>query len=82
MPIVSYSEQDIEDIHKAGKLLSKIFKKVIPQIKPGRKVTDIVDSVEYLIKKNGAQTAFPCNLSANTDILPLGCKQRIRPSLR
>lgn len=63
---MSYTQEDLENLYKAGKLLSQIFKKIIPQIKPGKKVTAIVDSVEYLIEKFGAQTAFPCNLSANS----------------
>lgn len=63
---MSYSEEELENVRKAGELLAKIFKKIIPQIQPGKKVADIVDSVEFLIEKYGAQTAFPCNLSANT----------------
>ena len=34
---MSYTQEDLENLYKAGKLLSQIFKKIIPQIKPGKK---------------------------------------------
>ncbi|MHA2362427.1 MAG: type II methionyl aminopeptidase [Candidatus Hodarchaeales archaeon] len=62
---MSYTELDIENLHKSGDLLTKIFRKIVPQITPGRKVTDIVDSIELLVEKYDAQMAFPVNLSSN-----------------
>ena len=61
----SYSEQDIDNLVKAGEILGKIYKKILPQIKPGIKVADIVDSIELLITKSGAEPSFPPNLSVN-----------------
>jgi methionyl aminopeptidase len=61
-----YNEQELEDLRKAGKLLARIFKKLLPQITPGKKVADIVDSIELLIIKSGAELSFPPNISVNT----------------
>lgn len=62
----SYSTQDLENLFKAGEIHGKIFKKILPQIKPGMKIADIVDSIELLITKSGAAPSFPPNFSINT----------------
>lgn len=51
---------------KAGEILGKIYKKILPQIKPGMKIADIVDSIELLMIKSGATPSFPPNFSINT----------------
>ena len=61
-----YSTQDLENIFKAGEILGKIYKKILPQIKPGMKIADIVDSIELLIVKSGATPSFPPNFSINS----------------
>lgn len=64
----NYTKQDLEDLYKAGSILSKIFKKILPQIKVGMKIADIVDSIEILISKSNpdASLSFPPNISINT----------------
>ena len=64
--MTQYSEKDLDNLMKAGEILGKIYKKILPQIKPGMKIADIVDSIELLITKSGAQTSFPPNFSINT----------------
>jgi methionyl aminopeptidase len=64
--MTTYSTQDYENLHKAGEILGKIYKKILPQVTPGMKVADIVDSIELLITKSGAFPSFPPNLSVNT----------------
>ena len=66
MSNTSYTEQELEDLRKAGQILAKIFKKLLPQVQPGKKVADVVDSIELLIIKSGAKLSFPPNLSVNT----------------
>lgn len=61
-----FTEQDLEDLRKAGVLLSKIFKKILPQVQPGKRVADIVDSIEILVTRGGGELSFPPNLSVNT----------------
>lgn len=64
--MAQYSEKDLDNIFKAGEILGKIYKKILPQIKPGMKIADIVDSIELLITKSGAEPSFPPNFSINS----------------
>ena len=64
--IIEYSQTDLENLFKAGDVLSKIFKKILPQIKPGMKIADIVDSIELLTLKYDTLPSFPPNLSINS----------------
>lgn len=61
-----YSEKDLDNLMKAGEIMGRIYKKILPQIKPGMKIADIVDSIELLITKSGATPSFPPNFSVNT----------------
>ncbi len=66
MNLSQYTEKDLDNLLRAGEILGKIFKKILPQIKPGMKVADIVDSIELLITKSGAEPSFPPNFSINS----------------
>ena len=61
-----YTEQELENLRKAGEILGKIYKKILPQIQVGMKVADIVDSIEIMIMKSGAFPSFPPNLSLDS----------------
>ena len=61
-----YTESDLEDLRKSGKIVSEIFKKIKPLVSPGVKYTYIADSIEKTIRsQNGAKPAFPPNISSN-----------------
>ena len=55
----------IESYIEAGKLTSKIRDEASKMIKDGTLVLDLVNYVESEILKNGAEIAFPCNVSIN-----------------
>ncbi len=55
----------IESYIEAGKLTSKIRDEASKMIKDGALVLDLVNYVESEILKNGAEIAFPCNVSIN-----------------
>jgi methionyl aminopeptidase len=50
---------------KAGKIVSDIRGEASKMIKDGTLVIDLVEYVESEILKNGAEIAFPCNVSIN-----------------
>jgi methionyl aminopeptidase len=55
----------IESYIQAGKLASKIRSEASKMITDGALVLDLVTYVENEILKNGAEIAFPCNVSIN-----------------
>lgn len=55
----------MESYIQAGKLASKIRGEASKMIKDGALVLDLVTYVESEILKNGAEIAFPCNVSIN-----------------
>ena len=55
----------MESYIEAGKLTSKIRDEASKMIKDGALVLDLVNYVESEILKNGAEIAFPCNVSIN-----------------
>ena len=55
----------IESYIEAGKLTSKIRDEASKMIKDGTLVLDLVNYIESEILKNGAEIAFPCNVSIN-----------------
>lgn len=61
-----YSEQDLEDLRRGGKIVSTILKKIESLIVPGRKITEIVDVIEKSVRSQpDAMPAFPTCVSAN-----------------
>ncbi len=50
---------------KAGEIASSIMRDVIKRLKPGAKISDIVEFVEREIINRGGSLAFPCNVSIN-----------------
>ena len=55
----------MESYIQAGKIASKIRGEASKMIKDGALVLDLVNYVESEILKNGAEIAFPCNVSIN-----------------
>ncbi|MDT7875573.1 MAG: type II methionyl aminopeptidase [Sulfolobaceae archaeon] len=60
-------EYEIEILRKAGKIAAKARDEGAKLIRAGAKVYDICETVEKIIIENGAQPAFPCNLSINQE---------------
>ena len=61
-----YTDTDLEDLRRAGKIVSEIFKKIQPLIVPGVKYSYLADSIEKTIRsQNDARPAFPPNISSN-----------------
>ena len=55
----------IDSYIKAGKIVSDIRAEASKMIKEGTLILDLVEFVEGEILKNGAEIAFPCNVSLN-----------------
>lgn len=51
-------ENEINLIKQACQIAQEAFQELLPQIKPGVKERDLAIELEYLIKKNGAESAF------------------------
>ncbi len=51
----------------AGKLASAILRESAQEIRVGRSFLELVDSVESRVRENGADLAFPLNVSLNED---------------
>lgn len=59
-------EKDIlENYLRAGNIASSVREKSRDIVKVGKSLTEIVEEIESLIKKEGAQPAFPVNISIN-----------------
>jgi methionyl aminopeptidase len=51
----------------AGKLASAILRESAKEIRAGRSILELVDSMESRVRENGADLAFPLNVSLNED---------------
>lgn len=62
-------EQDekFEKTVEAGKILAQVREETKKKVKPGVKLLEIAEFVEGRIVELGAQPAFPCNISINSD---------------
>ena len=59
------NEEETGKYLKAGKVISKIRHDVLSKIKVGRKLLDIAEDIEKMIRDGGAKPAFPVNISIN-----------------
>ncbi len=57
----------IEKYIEAGKILRQVKEEAVKLIKPGVKLLEVAEFVENRIKELGAEPAFPCNISINSD---------------
>ncbi len=57
----------IEKYIEAGKILRQVREEAVKLIKPGVKLLEVAEFVENRIKELGAEPAFPCNISINSD---------------
>ncbi len=62
---------EVEEVHektiKAGEILKQVKEEVRPLVKPNTKLLEIAEFVENRIRELGAEPAFPCNISINSD---------------
>jgi methionyl aminopeptidase len=62
---------ELEEVHektiKAGEVLRKVKEEVVSRVKPDAKLLDVAEFVENRIRELGAEPAFPCNISINSD---------------
>ena len=62
---------DLEEVHektiKAGEILRQVKEEVKPLVKPEVTLLEIAEYVENRIRELGAEPAFPCNISINSD---------------
>ena len=59
---------DVLDTYiSAGKLASAILRESAQDIRVGRSFLELVESVEARVRENGADLAFPLNVSLNDD---------------
>ena len=54
-----------EDWVIAGRIIARVAKKIQGIVKPGKTLLEIAEEIEREIKKQGAELAFPVNLSMN-----------------
>lgn len=52
---------------KAGEILRQVREEAVKLIKPEVKILEVAEFVENRIRELGAEPAFPCNLSINSD---------------
>ena len=57
----------LEKYIEAGKILKQVKEEAIKLIKPGVKLLEVAEFVENRIRELGAEPAFPCNISINSD---------------
>jgi methionyl aminopeptidase len=55
----------MEKYEKAGKIVANVRKKAVDIVKPEMKVLDLINMIEGEIINQGANPAFPCNISIN-----------------
>jgi len=65
----------IEKNIEAGKILKQVKEEAVKLIKPGVKLLEVAEFVENRIKELGAEPAFPCNISINSDAAHFTPKQ-------
>lgn len=58
---------DLDKVRRAGAIAAKARDHGATLIQEGRKLLDVAEEVEALIRKEGAKPGFPCNLSIGTD---------------
>ncbi|KXB02437.1 hypothetical protein AKJ43_01700 [candidate division MSBL1 archaeon SCGC-AAA261D19] len=59
------SQEELKAYREVGKLAGKVREDVLELVKPGQKLLTIAEKAEDLIRKEGAEPAFPCNISLN-----------------
>jgi methionyl aminopeptidase len=52
---------------RAGKILRQVREEAIKLVKPDTKLLEVAEFVENRIRQLGAEPAFPCNISLNSD---------------
>ena len=60
------SEDEVEKLLKAGKILKAVREKSPRFVSEGAKIIDICESVEGEIRKLGGEPAFPCNVGIDS----------------
>ena len=60
-------DEAIKKTIKAGQILRQVREEAVKLIKPGVKILEVAEFVENRIRELGAEPAFPCNLSINSD---------------
>jgi methionyl aminopeptidase len=62
---------ELEEVHektiRAGKILKQVREEVTRLVKPEVKLLEVAEFVENRIRELGAEPAFPCNISLNSD---------------
>lgn len=60
-------EEILEKYRQAGKILSNVRKEAAKKIDVGVSLLEVADFAENLIREQGAEPAFPCNISRNDE---------------
>lgn len=58
-------DEEIQTYREVGKLTAEIREKAREMVTPGQQLLTVAEEVEKMIREEGAQPAFPCNLSIN-----------------
>lgn len=77
------SEDSFESYSRAGKIAKKVRREMSRVVRDGTPIIEVCEKVENLIRKEGGNPAFPCNVSVNEIAAhytsPPGDKQSIPP---
>lgn len=65
VPYVALLEGEIDAYKKAGTIVERAIREGEKLVKPGTPLLDICEAVEACILGEGAELAFPCNVSVN-----------------
>lgn len=58
-------KEKLDKYRKIGKITSEVRDCIKKKVKPGESLLDIAETAEKLIREEGAEPAFPCNISIN-----------------
>jgi methionyl aminopeptidase len=60
-------DEILEHYREAGAIASRVLGRGVQEVRAGARVLDVVESIEGMVRAEGADLAFPLNLSVNED---------------
>lgn len=61
-----FTEEEVEEILKAGRIVKEVREKVSEFVREGVKVLEVCERVEEEIRRLGGEPAFPCNVGIDS----------------
>ena len=57
---------DLDKYREAGRIASAARRRAVAAIRPGARYVEVLDAIEAYIRENGAELAFPAQVSVNS----------------